>query len=223
MRRGLHELDLPNPTGGHLARRHAVHRQRRRVLDQLQQSEHLPSVGVRTVHESDRAVRREVSEARLRSLQQFPLERDGLLRPTVRQAQWQGISPQQAQYSYPNPNPIGTGPFVADAQIYTQYQNQPAQPLHLFRNPNYHPVGTHTGPSPIDNIYLQQFQDEQTMAISLLGGDIDLAKMTSAGIGTVQNKPNVGWQEGLLSTQYWNEIGIEQSDPGNKNTPLNPA
>jgi len=61
------------------------------------------------------------------------------------------------------------------------------------------------------------------MAISLLGGDIDLAKMTSAGIGTVQNKPNVGWQEGLLSTQYWNEIGIEQSDPGNKNTPLNPA
>ena len=143
--------------------------------------------------------------------------------PIIQKAQWQGISPQQAQYSYPNPNPIGTGPFVADAGIYTEYQNQPAQALHLFKNPNYHPVGTHTGPSPIDNIYLQQFQDEATMAIALLKGDIDLAKMTSAGIGTVQGKPNVGTQEGLLSTQYWNEIGIEQSDPGNKQTSLNPA
>ncbi|HYT18253.1 MAG TPA: ABC transporter substrate-binding protein [Thermoplasmata archaeon] len=143
--------------------------------------------------------------------------------PIIQKAQWQGISPQQAQYSYPNPNPIGTGPFVAASDIYTEYQNQPAQALHLLKNPNYHPVGTHTGPASIDNIYLQQFQDEQTMAIALLRGDIDLAKMTSAGIGTVQNQPNVGWQEGLLSTQYWNEIGIEQSDPGNKNTPLNPA
>ncbi len=143
--------------------------------------------------------------------------------PIIQEAQWAGISPQQAQYSFPNPNPIGTGPFVADAAIYTEYQNQPAQALHLFKNPNYHPVGNHTGPSPIDNIYLQQFQDEQTMAISLLRGDIDLAKMTSGGIGTVQGQPNIGTQEGLLSTQYWNEIGIEQSDPGNKNTPLNPA
>ncbi len=143
--------------------------------------------------------------------------------PIIQKAQWQGISPQQAQYSFANPNPIGTGPFIADANIYSEYQNQPAQALHLLKNPNYHPVGSHTGPSPIDNIYLQQFQDESTMAISLLRGDIDLAKMTSAGIGTVAGQKNIGTQEGLLSTQYWNEIGIEQSDPGKSNTPLNPA
>src|SRR6266704_1009172 len=143
--------------------------------------------------------------------------------PIIQEAQWKGVSPQQAQYSFANPNPIGTGPFVADAAIYTEYQNQPAEALHLFKNPNYHPVGNQIAPTQIDNIYLQQFQDESTMAISLLRGDIDLAKMTSAGIGTVIGQPNIGTQEGLLSTQYWNEIGIEQSDPGNKNTPLNPA
>src|SRR2546426_10585262 len=143
--------------------------------------------------------------------------------PIIQKAQWGGISPQQAQYSYPNPNPIFFFNDTATTEIYTEYQNQPAQALHLFKNPNYHPVGSHAGPSPIDNIYLQQFQDEGTMAIALLKGDIDLAKMTSAGIGTVQGKPNVGTQEGLLSTQYWNEIGIEQSDPGNKQTSLNPA
>ena len=143
--------------------------------------------------------------------------------PIIQEAQWKGVSPQQAQYSFANPNPIGTGPFVADAAIYTEYQNQPAEALHLFKNPNYHPVGNQIAPTQIDNIYLQQFQDESTMAISLLRGDIDLAKMTSAGIGTVIGQPNIGAQEGLLSTQYWNEIGIEQSDPGNKNTPLNPA
>src|SRR6266571_4732640 len=143
--------------------------------------------------------------------------------PIIQEAQWKGDSPQQAQYSFANPNPIGTGPFVADAAIYTEYQNPPAEALHLFKNPNYHPVGNQIAPTQIDNIYLQQFQDESTMAISLLRGDIDLAKMTSAGIGTVIGQPNIGTQEGLLSTQYWNEIGIEQSDPGNKNTPLNPA
>ena len=143
--------------------------------------------------------------------------------PIIQKAQWQAITPKQAQSSFANANPIGTGPFVADAAIYTQYRNQPAQALHLFKNPNYHPVGTHIGPSSIDNIYLQQFQDETTMAISLLRGDIDLAKMTSAQIGTVAGKPNIEVQEGLLSTQYWNEIGIEQSDPGNSPSPLNPA
>src|SRR2546422_4683636 len=143
--------------------------------------------------------------------------------PIIQKAQWQAITPKQAQSSFANANPIGTGPFVADAAIYTQYRNQPAQALHLFKNLNYHPVGTHIGPSSIDNIYLQQFQDENTMAFSLLRGDLDLAKMTSAQIGTVAGKPNIEVQEGLLSTQYWNEIGIEQADPGNSPSPLNPA
>ena len=139
--------------------------------------------------------------------------------PIIQQAQWSGIAASTAQYKYDNPNPIGTGPFVADANIYNEWLN--SQPLLVHKNPNYHPVGNHTGPSKIDNIYFQQYNDESTLVAAVKAGTIDLAKLTPAGYGALAGSPNVGRQEGLISTQYWNEIGISQYDA--TSLKLNPA
>ncbi len=141
--------------------------------------------------------------------------------PIIQKAQWQGISAAQAQGHFDNLDPIGTGPFIADANIGTQWQT--SQPLVVHKNPNYHPVGSHTGPVTVDTVYLQQFADENTLVSAVRAGTIDLAKLTSAGYGALAGIANVGRQEGLLSTEYWNEIGFQQLSSSGVNGKLNPA
>ena len=46
-----------------------------------------------------------------------------LLIPIIQRAQWQGISASQAQYHYTNSDPIGTGPFIADPNIFSEWTN----------------------------------------------------------------------------------------------------
>jgi ABC-type transport system substrate-binding protein len=143
-----------------------------------------------------------------------------LLIPIIQKAQWQSISASQAQSHYGNPTPIGTGPFIADPNIYTEFST-PGTPLHFTVNPNYHPVGNHTGRAVIDNVYLQQFTDESTLVSALEAGTIDLAFFTPSGYRAVAGQPNIGEQQHLLATNYWNDIGISQCD--NKTVSMNPA
>ena len=137
---------------------------------------------------------------------------EDLFAPIVQQAQWIGISPQTAEYTYTNPNPIGTGPFVADANIYSEWQQNGAVPLHLFRNTRYHPVGNHVGQVNVTDIYLWVYNDPTTLALALLNGDIQLAQMTTAGIQAVEGQPNILTQKYLQAIQEWNQIGISQID-----------
>ena len=136
--------------------------------------------------------------------------------PIIQKAQWQGISAQAAQGSFLNLNPIGTGPFYADATIGSRWQN--SQPLLLHKNPNYH-----LGAPKIDNLYMEQFSDEATLVGALKAGAIDLAKLTPNGYRALANTPNIERQTSLLSTQYWNEIGFTQLSSNSVNKKLNPA
>jgi len=146
-----------------------------------------------------------------------------LFAPIVQKAQWSPINPQAAEYSYTNPNPIGTGPFVADPNIYSQWLQNGAVPLHLLRNPRYHPVGNHVGLVNITDIYLRVYSDPTPLALAVLNGDIQLAQMTTAGILTVENQPHILTQKYLQAIQEWNEIGISQVDKKNVNGGLNNA
>jgi len=132
--------------------------------------------------------------------------------PIIQKAQWvadTNSNPQFIQGQYQNLNPIGTGPFYADANIGTAWSCQ-CQPLILHKYANYHPVGSHTGPAIVDNIYFEQFSDEGTMVAALEAGAIDLAKTTPNGYIALSGASNIERQSGLLSTQYWTEIGITQ-------------
>ncbi len=138
--------------------------------------------------------------------------------PIIQQAQWQGISPTSAQSNFNNQDPIGTGPFIADPNIYTELQN--GQPLHLVANPNYH-----GGAPRLTDVYFQLYSDENSLVAALEANppSVDLAKFTPYGYNAVAGQANVGRQEGLPSTQYWNEIGITQLDNSSANSGLNPA
>jgi peptide/nickel transport system substrate-binding protein len=144
--------------------------------------------------------------------------------PIVQKAQWENIPLNDTQSlevncpPYPGATlPIGTGPFIADPDLCTQFKNH--WPIALHKNPNYHPVGSHTGPAKIDNIYMIQFLDESQMVYALQTGVIDLAKFTSSGYDSLAGKANVARAEGLICTQFWTEIGISQLDMPT----LNPA
>jgi len=136
--------------------------------------------------------------------------------PIIQESQWGGLSPSQIQYGYENLNPIGTGEYIADANIGTQWQN--GEPLLLHRNPNYH-----LGVPAIDDIFLVHYADETAMVSAMLAGDLDVAEFTPAGYATLAGKPNIARQESLLSTQYWVEIGFQQQDAPSVNNQLNPA
>src|SRR2546426_7429903 len=64
-----------------------------------------------------------------------------------------------------------------------------------------------------------QFLDESQMVYALQTGAIDMGKFSSAGYESLAGASGIQRQEGLISTQYWNEIGISQYDT----TFLNPA
>ena len=144
-----------------------------------------------------------------------------LFLPILQQAQWGSIPASQAQTKFNNENPIGTGPFYADANIFDQWST--GQPLLMHRNPNYHPVGSHTGAPTIDNIYLQHFADENTLVSALRAGTIDLAKVTPAGYGSLGGIANLERQEGLPVTHYSLEVGFTQLYSTSVNGKLNPA
>ncbi len=158
-----------------------------------------------------------------------------LMAPIVQKAQWQNITPACAggsagckSYIYQNPNPIGTGPFMADPNIYDQYHNQHQAGvyIHVIRNPNYHPVGNNVSGSDdihIQNIYIQIFQDPESMAASLNSGTLQLAQFTPTSIGAVAGEPNVLTQAALQAVQVWNYIGISQIDAASPDATLDPA
>ena len=137
--------------------------------------------------------------------------------PIVQKAQWSLVSLDDAQARYDNLNPIGTGPYIADPNIGNQWRNKQAIAVH--KNPNYHPVGSHVGPPTVDTIEMIQFLDENQMVGALQSGAIDLGKFTSSGYDALAGAANIARQQGLICTQYWNEIGISQYD----NASLNPA
>ena len=136
--------------------------------------------------------------------------------PIIQKAQWSSISPQTAQTSYQNLNPIGTGPFMADASIGNQWLN--GQPLLLHKNPNYHLYV----PQIADVFLISGIQDV-TLVQSLQTGDIDVADVTPGGYDALAGISGVGRQEYLLSTQYWIEFSFQQINENQANGRLNPA
>lgn len=138
--------------------------------------------------------------------------------PIIQQAQWQSISPSQAQYSYPNANPIGTGPYKADPNIYQQWVN--GDPLVLHANPEYH-----LGAPEVDRVVFRVFDDENSMVAALIRGEIDLAMLSAAGASAVRiaNPAGIELQEGITVIHYWIDIGVTQLNHPGVNQVLNSA
>lgn len=148
-----------------------------------------------------------------------------LLAPIIQQRQWSSVSPQAAETSFANPVPVGTGPFIADPNLYTELlaSQTTTTPLHLLRNPNYHAVGGATPSTAIEDLYLYTYSDPTAMATALEAGTLDLAQFTSSTIGPVRGAPNVQVQSSLEAIRTWNYVGISQCDTPMADGLLNPA
>jgi peptide/nickel transport system substrate-binding protein len=154
----------------------------------------------------------------------FAPGRDALALPILQKKQWQNISALKAQYSYPNPTPIGTGPFKADPNIYAQWLND--TPIVLHANPDYH-----FGAPNVERLVFQHYGDENSMVADLMRGDIDIAMLTAAGYDAVGDaraanaalRNSIEQQEGLTVIQYWIDVGITQINYPGANLRLNPA
>ncbi len=144
----------------------------------------------------------------------------GFLVPIIQKRQWQNVSATDAQYSYANRNPIGTGPYMADPNIYEQWVR--GDPIVLHANPNYH-----LGAPKVESVIFKLFKDESSMISSLLAGQIDVTLLSASGYDAVQRSPQrselIELQEGLTVIQYWTDIGIVQMNSPGINLALNPT
>ena len=138
--------------------------------------------------------------------------------PIIQKKQWENITAQQAQYSFPNPNPIGTGPYKADPDIYSQWFSK--EPIVLHRNPDYH-----FGAPSVQRVIFRLFDAETSMVAALQRGDIDVAMLSASGADQVRALAMAGveLQEGITIIQYWIDIGITQLNDLGVNLRLNPA
>ncbi|MGI0149387.1 MAG: ABC transporter substrate-binding protein, partial [Thermoplasmata archaeon] len=127
------------------------------------------------------------------------------------------IAPDIAQTAEENLNPIGTGPFKADANIGTEWRA--AKPLLLHKNPNYHMYTVQ-----IDDMFLVPGFNDATLVQAIRNSEIDVAEVTPGGYDFLGGISGIGRQEHLMSTQYEVELGFQQvNDETVANVNLNPA
>jgi len=141
--------------------------------------------------------------------------------PNIQKAQWERVQANEAQYKFDNPTPIGTGPFKAHPDIYTQWKNRQTQDIVLLRNPDYH-----FGAPSIEQIAFRWFRSESSMVAAFLAGEIDVALLSSAGWEAVREQKGslpIELQEGPTVIQYWIDIGISQYSTQSVNNQRNPA
>jgi len=132
------------------------------------------------------------------------------------------IKPLEAQASYPNKYPVGTGGFMAakysgqpwqEWGIYDEWQK--GETVTLYKNPDYH-----NGAPQIDGVQFVFYKDMSLMVEALKRGDIDVAWVSPDAYLALQGVPGIGTNAGLFSTSYWVQVGINQNPAA---TYLNPT
>lgn len=128
---------------------------------------------------------------------------------------WEEISPEEAQSTYENSNPIGTGPFKAGPELYNDWLQ--GESVTLYKNPNYH-----LGAPEIDGVQFVFYNDMSVMVEALKRGDIDVAWVSpDAYVYLTENPPpNIETLAGLMSTSYWTDIGFNMDETAESLNPL---
>ena len=143
---------------------------------------------------------------------------------------WGSITSSEAAFSYPNPWPIGTGPFACTARTYDEYLA--GDNLILLKNPDYHGKADFGQEVKFDRIILDFYTEPTAMVSDIERGAIDVAAINAPNYDNFMNwlKDNptesIGTYSGLSCTGYSVEMGVcmkEDSGPGTNNIRLDPA
>jgi peptide/nickel transport system substrate-binding protein len=124
---------------------------------------------------------------------------------------------------------VGTGPFMATPNIYSEWLA--GDHITLVRNPNYH-WKVDKGDSYVinfDQLIMKFFQDSTTMVLALKNKEIDVASYPPTAYQSIKSQvesgslKNVSVFNGPKITQYWTEIAINMNDAGPNPSRLDPV
>ncbi len=118
---------------------------------------------------------------------------------------------------------IGTGPFMATADIYEEFID--GDHLTLERNPNYHWGEDKDEYVQFDKIVLSFYDDATAMSTALKNGELDAAQFPPQTYQAIKNGDydNITCYDGLKCTQYWTEIAFNMNEAGPNPSRLDPA
>jgi peptide/nickel transport system substrate-binding protein len=123
---------------------------------------------------------------------------------------------------------VGTGPFMATPDIYTEWLAGNA--ITLVRNPDYH-WAVDKGLNftvKFDELIMRFFQDSTSMVLALKKGDIDVAAFAPTAYQSMKSDvqdgklKNITCFDGPKVTQYWTEIDFCMNDAGSNPSRLDP-
>jgi peptide/nickel transport system substrate-binding protein len=143
---------------------------------------------------------------------------------------WQGISSMEAAFSYTNPWPIGTGPFMCTANTYDEYLA--GDHLILLRNPDYHGTLDYGQEVKFDRLILDFYTEPTAIVSDIERGAIDVAAINAPNYANFMDWLNanptddIGTYAGLSCTGYSIDIAvcmIENFGVGTNNIRLDPA
>jgi peptide/nickel transport system substrate-binding protein len=123
---------------------------------------------------------------------------------------------------------VGTGPFMATPDIYSEWLA--GNHITLVKNPNYH-WAVDKGENytvKFDQLIMRFFQDSTSMVLALKNGDIDVAAYPPTAYQSMKNDvedgklKNITCFDGRKVTQYWTEIAFCMNDAGPNPSRLDP-
>jgi len=109
---------------------------------------------------------------------------------------------------------VGTGPFLATANIRSEYLA--GSQLTLVRNPNYHWSTDYGKLVHFDKLVLKFYVDEQAMSMDLTHNMIDVASFSQPSFRALEAAAPayIDFYSGPKITQYWTEVGFNMNLAG---------
>jgi len=155
---------------------------------------------------------------------------DAVASPIVPKHIWEDIPSSDAGFSYANPWPIGTGPFMCTEHTYDEFLA--GDNLILPKNPDYYGEIEYGQEVKFDRIILSFYLEPAAMVSDIQRGAIDAARINAPNYKnlmdwlSVNPTEDIGTYSGLTCTGYSVEIGVcmkELSGGETNNIRLDPA
>jgi peptide/nickel transport system substrate-binding protein len=143
---------------------------------------------------------------------------------------WKGISSIDAAFSYTNPWPIGTGPFMCTANTYDEYLA--GDHLILLRNPDYHGTLDYGQEVKFDRLILDFYTEPTAIVSDIERGAVDVAAINAPNYANFMDWLNanptddIGTYADISCTGYSIDMSVnmlETSGVGTNNIRLDPA
>jgi len=150
--------------------------------------------------------------------------------PIVPEHIWRDITPSEAGFSYENPFPIGTGPFMCTENTEDEWIR--GDRVILYTNPNYHGAVEYGDEVKFDRLILEFYLEAAAMVTDMQRGAIDVAMFDAPNYKNLVDWIDrydidyVGTDALIRCTGFSVEIGICQnpeSGPGTNMLRLDPA